>query len=396
MSSRSHARGRQDLRRRGLALPAGLLASASAAAAPWTIEPSVALSSTYQSNPQFYGDESRAGSGELVTVTLPLIWQDERSMFALRPSSNAGSSQGAAGLGIDNRTADLSWTRAFDRGSWRVSGGWARLDLFGAEAADLGVVRPVGYSTTGYGGLGLTFLPTERGQADIDLSDRRLVYHEPGTTLISYRYSVAALQYAYAVTERTQLVGTTTQGRFQPDSGRGDSRDQSFQLGASRRFTESLVGQVTIGRSTATVAGGGQSDPGGVYAASLKWARPTWSLGLSANRSRQPGAYGDLALVTNYAASWNRQQTERLSFTVDAGRIDSEDRYAGIILDQHGYRFADLAASYMLTSSWRLDVRGTVARAESPTTALRAVAISAGSSGGSIGLARVFGRTPVF
>lgn len=392
---RDSARGVATWLGTALSAPA-LLAAGVAGAAPWTLEPSVALSTTYQSNPQFYVSEPHSGSGELVTIALPLSWQDGRTLFQLRPTANAGDSSGAAGLGVDNRTVDLAWSRGFDRGNWRLNGGYARLDLFGAEAANLGVVRPVGYSTDAVADLGTTYFATARGQLDLDVSQRRLDYHEPGSSLIDYRYSIAAGNYAYALTERTQLLATASAGLFEPDAPRGASHDLSVQVGASRKFTENLSAQATVGHSTMTPVGGGPSDTGDIYAASVKWTRLRWSLSLGASRSRQPGAYGDLALVTDYSAGWSRGFSERLTLTIAAGLTDSEDRYAGVVLDRRSYRHGEFLLTYFLTPAWRLDLRATAAQASNPATALRPTATEASSAGGSIGLVRVFGPTRLF
>jgi hypothetical protein len=370
-----------------------LLAGAPAVAAPWTVEPAIAVVSTFQSNPQFYTDERHSGAGELLTFSAPFEWQDGRSEVQLRPTVNAGESSGAAGVGVHNRSVDLVSTLGFGRGAWRLNASAARLDLFGTEAANIGAIRPVGYSVSESGGAGLTLQASEREQWDVDLNQSRLGYHSSNAGLIDYRYELLQAQYTRRLDERTQLLLSGSAGRFEPTGRQATSEDRSLQLGGSRHLTESVAVSAMLGRSRVSRLGSAVSDSGDVFAATLSWTHPTVSVVIAAKRSRQPGAYGDLALQTNYSASWNLALSERASVSVFAGLIRTDDTLASFELDRRDYRHAELAASYYLAPQWRLDVRATYAQAVNSATVLRPLATAAVSSGGAVSFNRVFGRT---
>jgi len=365
-----------------------------AVAAPWYVEPSVSAETVYQSNPQFYYDEPRHGTGELLILQLPVDWNDEHSKFLAQPTINAGETQGASGLGQHNKSVAMSWVSKWDVASLRANANVARLDLFGANVTDLGLVRPTGYSNNQSYDLGATLSPSEREQVDLDGAASSTFFHQSGRkTFIDYRYSKLTGQYTWTASPRTQLLVTASASDFAPSGGGVASNERSLQLGASHQLSESVLLTGTFGRSQVTEAGRPGTTSGNVYAGTLTWTHPTTNVTLTARQSRQPGSIGDLALENDLAATWAWSVSDRLRYTLGGSVTKLTDRFVGFDLTQRNYYTAEWAAYYLVTPQWRLEFHLTDTRVELPAALLQQHALSATSVGGLLSLTRAFGRT---
>ena len=363
-------------------------------AAPWYVEPTVTLFATYQSNPQFYVGNERSGSGELATLDLPFQWSDERSSLTIHPTANAGTTRGATGLGEHNRSVSGRWNWAYDHGSVRANGDLVRQDLFGSKAIDLGIVRPVGYEVSRDYGAGTTYSPNEVTSFDLDTSRQIAAYHvEKPSNYVDYTYSQITGQFTYTTSERTQAIVTANYGDFAPETGGLGSRDHSLQVGGSHQFTDSLKLTATLGRSRVKLARDGSFKSGTVYSGTLLWTRPKLSMQLMARQSQQPGAIGNLTLTTEVSATGTLQQTERLSYSLTGIYSKVNDSYSTVTLYTRNYLNADFSARYLITPLWHIDLHLNVARAKTPASIYTPTSVSGSSRGGSIGVAREFGRT---
>jgi hypothetical protein len=379
---------------RGLtACSSGLLPLA-VAAAPWYVEPTVTVLATYQSNPQFYVGREHSGSGELATLDLPFEWSDERASATIHPTANAGTTRGATGLGEHNRSVNGQWNWGYDHGSLRANGELARLDLFGSTNVDLGLVRPVGYAVNESYGAGTTYSPDERVRLDLDATRQISAYHvSKPSNYVDYMYSQLAGQWSYSTSERTQAIVTANYGDFAPDTGGLGSRDHSLQVGGSHQFSDSLKLTGTFGKSRVKLARDGSFKNGTVYSGTLAWSHPVLSMQLTARQSQQPGAIGNLRLTTEVSGSATVQHSERLSVSLNAQYSKVNDSYVGFALYTRNYLNADLSARYFFTPQWHLDLHLNRAQAKTPATIYTPTSLSASSIGGSVGVARAFGRT---
>ena len=367
----------------------------SAMAAPWYMEPSVTLYSAYETNPQFYVDRNRSGSGEIVTADVPLEWSDGASNAVLRPTANAGSTRGATGLGQHNRALDGQGVYALDTGSLRANGRLARSDLSGAQNGDLGTFRPIGYMRNETFGAGGTWAPLERSTFDLDANRSIVNYHvATPSSYVDYRYSVLSGQYGYQTSERTQALLSLSYADYEPEGRPLGTRDHSLQLGGTHRFTDSLKLTATLGRSRVKLTQSGEFRSGTVYNASLSWDRPRTTLLLTARQSQQPGSIGDLALTTEVVMAGSWAYTERLSFRLQANFTRYDDSFASVYeLSRRTYKAAAVEAHYQLAPQWRLDARLGWARSAVGTSNTQRVAVAGESTGGSIGIVRLVGRT---
>lgn len=388
------ARGRRRALARGLVGGATGLVSLAATAAPWYVEPTVTLYTTYQSNPQYYVTNPRSGTGELATLDLPFEWSDQRSTLALHPTANAGLAQGATGIGQHNRSLDSSGTWGYDQGKVRASATLSHLDLSGTTNFDLGIVRPIGYENVETTAVGTTWTPTELTTIDLDGVRSRNSFHiDTPTNFVDYTYSQLNGQWAYSTSERTQAIVSARYADYQPATGTLGSIDHSLQVGGSHAFTEALRLTATVGRSRVKLISSGDFIYGDVYLATLAYNRPTTTLIASARQSRQPGAVGDLAQTTEFSVNYTVQRTERLSHTLSGAYSRLEDTFSVFALQRRNYYSVDFETHYMLTSQWRFDAHVNKGRSQLPGDIAHPVALSATSAGGSIGISRVFGRT---
>ena len=366
-----------------------------ATAAPWYMEPSVNLFTTYETNPQFYTDRARSGSGEIVTVDVPLEWSDGASNATVRPTANAGTTHGATGLGQHNRSLDGQGVYALDSGSLRANGRVARSDLSGAQSGDLGTFRPIGYMSNETYGAGATWTPHERSTLDVDATRSVVAYHVPTPSpYVDYRYTVLSGQYGYQTSERTQALATLSYADYEPDGRPLGTRDHSVQLGGVHQFTDSVKLSATVGRSRVKLTQSGEFRSGTVYNASLTWTRPTTTVLVTARQSQQPGSIGDLALTTDLVAAASWSYTERLSFRVQGNYTRYDDSFASVYeLSRRKYRSLGVEAHYLLEPQWRLDARLGWARSIVEASTSQRVAVAGESTGASLGIVRLFGRT---
>ena len=375
-----------------------------AAAAPWNIEPSLSMLGTYQSNPQYYTTLSRSGSGELITLAVPLDWDDGQSRLLLKPTLNAGLVQGATGLGQHNKIVDGAWTSGFPRGSWRLNGSYSHTDIVGPSTADPSQFNTTGVTVGEVGGAGATLHVTERDTLDVDLSQQRNNYEvstQAPSNYVDYRYSSVNLQYTRMLDERTQLLTTLAGGEYRPTSASSVSNDRSFQLGASRQLTESILLQGTLGRSELSRSGATGRTSGSVYTFSGTWTHPTTNITVSAKQYRQPGAFGDLTLVTDLRANWAYTPTERLTLSLaavstklaDTALFDIGGTLGDVTLSQRNYVTGEATLSYRLTPQWRFDAQLTDGHVNFPQSLFIPKATSASSFGGYVSFTRVYGRT---
>lgn len=351
---------------------------------------------TYQSNPQFYVSRPQSGSGELVTFSSPVDWDDEATRVLLRPILNAGARSGATGLGQHNRSLDLNLLHKFDTGVWRATGSYSRQDIFTAIGADLGVLRPDGYVAGTSGDVGVTYHPVERATLDIDLTDLRSVYHVEGlrpTYYVDYGYTNGVAQYSWAASERVQWLATVTSGEYKPVQAGTLSTDHSAQVGASMQLTAALSISGTYGRSTVSRANDRGRSSGDVFTGSVTWTAPTDSLALSVKRYRQPGSFGDISLQTDYRGLWTRAVTERLTMMVALNRTTLSDTYVGFELSDRTSTWVEGIATYSFTPTWRGEVHVSYQRSQTGAAILTGPATQASSSGGTLILTRNFGRT---
>ena len=379
---------------RGAAFATLVSASAAAAAAPWVWEPSVTLLGAYQSNPQYYTDAARAGSGALLTASLPVSWDDGHSRFSFSPSLNAGVSTGAEALGTHDRSVAFKWTNAEPRSSWRASADAARQDLFGVVNGDLGVLRPTGSWTVSDEAAGTTYRASERTTLDADASRSRVHYSVAAGPYVDYDYQVLTGQLGFKVTERAQVRAILKSSRYSPDAALPSNSDREYQLGASYNLTETLSLSAVAGRSTTRQTGRSQDSVGTVFQVLMTQSLATGSATLALSQGVQPGSFGDLTHTTDYSISGSHALSERFRLGAAAGISRYRDTFQIYSLSDRAYRHAELNLSYALTPTWRLEARANLQRAEYGASVFAPTALAATTRGVSVQLTKSFaGRT---
>ena len=118
-------------------------------------------------------------------------------------------------------------------------------------------------------------------------------------------------------------------------------------------------------------------------------------------RQFQPGAFGDLTLVTDLRANWAYTPTERLTLSLaavstklaDTALFDIGGTLGDVTLSQRNYVTGEATLSYRLTPQWRFDAQLTDGHVNFPQSLFIPKATSASSFGGYVSFTRVYGRT---
>lgn len=368
---------------------------ATCGAAPWLLRPTFAAQAQYQSNPQLDTRAARAGSGELVSIGLPLVWADGRTAFELAPQANFGRSRGAAGLGVDDRSVDLRWSRGVARGEYTFDAGHSRTDLFGPDAEDLGTLRPDGHQTIDRAALGRRIATSERGQLTLGADWRRHRYDTPSdpTLFDDYSYASASLDYAYALHPRLTWLLSGGYGRYRARATDRTADNWSAQTGARVLLRDNLELTGTFGPSAASSNGAARDSQGSASTLALGWSHPTWRLDLASRRSSEPGGFGEITQQRSTTLGLSHDWSERTSVGASLRALRSRTEFSRFALAERRYRAAELWARHRLTAEWRVDLRASWSEAKYPATALRVAAPDAASRGGSIAFTREFGPT---
>ncbi len=380
------------------ALAAGLCASSDLCAAPLMWEPSLSFMTTYQNNPQYSVAATHYGSAEVMTLSAPVDWNNERSVFLFKPTLNAGESQGATGSGAHNKSLESSWVSAMDRVTWRLSGNYFRSDLFSNVPTDLGLVRPSGYSIAQYLDGGATLHLSELSDLQLDVSQSHSTFHNSGSisSFVNYHYTSANAQYSRAISERTKLLAVFSGGEYKPDVGPNVSNDRSGQLGATRVFSESLTATATYGRTRLSRYRQAGSTTSSVYSVDMTLTHPRLSLQLSAKQFTQPGALGDLTLQRDLRALVTYNATARWNLILSGYSTNLNDSYVGFELSRRNYVNLETVSQYLITPQWRLDIHLTDSMVKILPSVFNPATTSAGSRGGMLSITRTFGRTQIF
>jgi len=190
-------------------------------------------------------------------------------------------------------------------------------------------------------------------------------------------------------------------GEYLPTNGINVSNDRSLQLGASRQLSESILVQGTFGRSQLSRSSALDRTSGSVYSFTGTWTHPTTNISLTAKQYRQPGAFGDLTLVTDLRANWAYNPSERVTLSLTALSTRLADTVPAnvsgapgeVTLSERHYVTGEANLTYRLTEQWRFDVQLSDGHVAFPKSLFIPKAVSASSFGGYVSFTRVYGRT---
>jgi hypothetical protein len=171
--------------------------------------------------------------------------------------------------------------------------------------------------------------------------------------MLSVFTSVALTDAGSALSLTAQGGKLTTEGLFG-----SDTRDATLKLGWS--FQPWLLWTATLSAGPSTVQTDASGDDGFVFDGEIKRLGDRWSLTGNVGRSQSPTGRGVLTRRDEVGLRFNRSLTERLSTSVGARWIRSED-----LLPQRGravtyevdYARLDVGAYWSLSRDWSISLQ---------------------------------------
>jgi hypothetical protein len=374
-------------------------------------ESSLGVSSEYDSNP--FLQRSGASAEALALVAdLPATYTSDTQTIELIPSFRLAQTYGPVALQSNYGYLDADWQWKSSRNTFSASGKlhhdstyydqFEQADLLGHDLGRLEEGADASWSRS----------LTERANLQWAASWDRVAFSQQATSSVSsYTYSQASLQYVQLLSERMQLSGTLGYGHFELSNDTYLSDERFAQVALQRDLSERWTLQAQVGYAYLTAHGLGYSGyqlaiapDGELYLApipvTLYMGRgaPDFTLGvrergerlqfgLSASRAIEPSGLG--ALITSDSAGVNASLSETKRLTLQAGfswtRIS--DLLGRLSLeDQHSYT-ASLSQDWLWTEKWTLQMRGSFTQnyTASRLPAARGVTIN-------VNLLRRFGR----
>jgi hypothetical protein len=375
-----------------------LLVSQSATANPLSIQPWLAFSVGYFSNPYLYSVGGSQVSDVALLVNLPLNYDVDAVHFAFTPAIRYTDSGTFAALDSNYVHLNSSLQESTDRGSVTVTGAFARDSSLYHDGVSL---NGVGVRTDS-SSLGLDWLRiiSPRYQFEFGAGWTRTLFGSgAGTTnLVDYRYLSAAPSIAYSIDERDTGRFTLSGGRYQALDGFTESRSYSAQLGLDRRLTE--IWTLSAGLGYAVSKNRLKEYVGPIFLGNLDFQQkgPVYSLSLRrqgeklsfvANGSRALTPYGVAylsrqdasALAISYAFSERLSLTETTTFQISHDPVTQNE-----FLIRHNTT-ENLAVAWKWTSDWTVSLNASYVNQK-----YQVPAITSESTGVSLQVARQFRR----
>jgi hypothetical protein len=361
----------------------------------WTLEPSLAASTEYATNPLLRPDQPESGYALVANVGLPAQWDDGARHAEITPRIRAARASGDSPIGasafylsaaadLPTERSDLSTSLRFGNDSSAIrepaAGTLIRTDLrqsvLDAEAA-------------------WTDALSERLQSRLAAAFQSLNYLDRATALAaglySYRYGTVSGQLLRPLTERTKLELVGQGSRYEANAAPGQQSTYSLQAGLAGTATALWNYQLRVGRSLTEDSVSGQRSYGSVYLARLERAGERSTGSASLTKSIQPSGFGVLAQSTEAAVSWRWAATERLSGFVTARRSQESSFARGSTLVQRDYESMAAGLALLASETWTLTAQLSWQQISTGATAFES-AQSGHGYGALISAERRFGR----
>lgn len=322
--------------------------------------PSAYVGASYADNPRLMTSGGSSSSGTVGEFNASLKRKTERSELSLRPRFHSARYSDDESLSSDNQylTAGYRWLN--ERSEWNTELGLTRDTTLTSELGSTGLVQSNRRHEATTFSVTPNVMLTERvsGGVQMFLLNSRYIDAE-FTGLSDYRYKALSLFSSVALTDTGSSLTVTAQGgELSSDTGSGVTRDGSLRLAWTFQPWQLWTASLSAGPSVVETDAG--SDTGVVFDTELKRQGDRWSMAAAAGRSQSPTGRGVLTRRDKVTLSFNRSITEKLSATLAAQWIRTED-----LLPQQGaattyevdYGRLDLGASWRLSRDWSLSLQ---------------------------------------
>jgi hypothetical protein len=378
----------------------GMAAGASRVwAGPWNIEPSVGVSTDYESNPGLRSTDEHAEKNVAAIVDFPLRYDTDELELTLKPSGRLSDRRGYDSLASDYMHLDTSAQYSAERTSAAFQGELARdssLLFIGPGVNGLGVRRDTAVTSADW-----THLLTERQQVQLDANWSEVKYALPpvATYLVNYRYFSGGPTWSITATELSKIQVTATAGQYDSLNGVTSSRSYNPQLTYVRQLTEiwSLTGAVGYSRAINSekiyfgpffLGSFKASQNSTTYAATLARQGERLNLTLGASRALTPTGFAYLSQLESVNATASFTQSEYWTYRLTAAWQRAVNP---VLRDQETtqhYVNGQIAADWHWTPQWTVSFSlGRVSETYRPPS------VSAASNAATITITRQFLRT---
>jgi hypothetical protein len=317
----------------------GLIPACESLAEPLGLEPSLSLSSLYDSNP-FLVPSGRAAGAGAVQASFPLTYTTDAQSFDLGTSFRFAKTVGDTQLLTDYQYVNVDWRLTTELDTVTTTAAVHRDTTF-YDTYENAAVR--GHSLPRLdesAGLAWQRALSERSHFQFSSSyDQENFSEESGLRLQSFNYAQASASYDRTLTERWTSNTAVGYGHYdlrETDSTNGNRFVQTSVSGAlGERWTGSAqIGYSRVSSSARAVLLIGplyvpihESSSTGVnsYSFNLNRAGDGWSAVLSAARTVQPSALGQVLAQENVSLGIGVPLSERLTFGASVRESEQSD-----------------------------------------------------------------------
>ncbi|MBL8267861.1 hypothetical protein [Steroidobacter sp.] len=332
-----------------------------ALAAEWQVAPSVRVGSSYADNPRLLDDGGTSSSGAVGEMKASLQRLTARSELSLRPRFVFSRYSDDETLDSDDQFVTAGYRWLGERSEWNTEFGLTRDTTLTSELGSTGLVQ----SNRRHEAASFTVAPkvmfTERvsGGVQMYLVDNSYVDAEL-TGLVDYRYTALSLFSTVLLSDAGSALSISAQGGELSTEGAGgyQTRDGTLRLGWT--FQPWLLWTAGFSAGPSIVEAEAGNDTGYVFDGQIKRQGERWSLSANASRSQAPTGRGVLTRRDEIKLLFNRALTERLSASIDAHWVRSEDLLpvqGSAQTYQVDYARLGIGANWRLSRDWSLSLQ---------------------------------------
>lgn len=332
--------------------------SAGAGAGAWSVEPTVAASTEYDTNPLLRPDEARSGSALVANASAPVAWDDGARHFEIKPSARLARADGDSAIGASGYYVTVRGDAPTERSDLAAMVRWGDDSTAIREPAAGTLIRSDLRQSLVDSDLGWNHAVTERLQMRFAGSWQSLRFDDEPRALenglYSYKYATVSAEVLGRLTSRTQLEWLTQASRYDVSTARPREYSYSTQLGVVGSLTELWSYEFRYGRSRTEDAGATSRSTGTVYLARLTHRRERLDWSVSMNRSIQPSGFGQLAESQERSGTLRWSLTERLALDLAARRSDTKSTFYGYDIARRHYESLSGGAAFEAAPEWTL------------------------------------------
>jgi hypothetical protein len=368
---------------------AAMLHASAAKAGVWGMDPVLALTADYATNPGLLDLPHTSQTDAAVLIDAPTTFNGNDFKFSVLPSFRFGDTRSYSSLNSDYEHLTLKGEFDTERSVWTASAGVTRdSSLYQNYLAngETGVRRDAAL-----GDFNWDRLLTERIAFSTDVNTTRVEYGSAvgSNSLVNYRYTSVAPTLTWNATERAKFTFNASAGQYNSADGTSRSRNENLQVGFVRPLTELWSLTVIAGYSRSqnrlaldeylvltpdgilveTSPSGivlevipvraQSSQNGAVYTVNLGRQGTLWTLNAIASRQEIPTGFAFLSRQNMFSLQASYALSERWSLGANAGYLHSQDpqlqggQVGGRTVENFG-----LNASWQWTEHWTLTLAG--------------------------------------